>query len=97
MYYVKCLMNITAGPGEQVEGVGGQAVQHGKVSEVVSSVDEEDDVDDDEEEEEGEEGAVVPPVVGGQVVGQLLVQPRAERLPGRGLGGNQPFTSNKII
>ena len=68
---------LTTGSRQQVEWVWGQPIQHGEISEVVSSVDEEDDVDDDEEKEEGEEGAVVPPVAGGQVVMPLFLQPLA--------------------
>ena len=83
---------LTAGSGQHVEWVGGEAVQHGEVAEVVSSVDEQHDVDSGQEEEEGEEGPVVAPVVGGEMVRQLLAHPLEKGLPGGRLRWHQPFS-----
>ena len=66
--------HITAGSRDKVENIGSEAIEHGEVFEVVSSLDHGDDVDTDDEEEEAKEWTIVFPVTDCEVVRELLAE-----------------------
>ena len=83
--------HITAGSGDKVENIWSEAIEHGEVFEVVSSLDHGDDVDTDDEEEEAKERTIVLPVADCEVVGELLTEHLAPRLVWRWFWRHQPF------
>ena len=61
-----------AGPGDHVEGVGGETAEHREVTEVEEALEEEDEVEKEDGDEEDKEGFVVAEVAHVEVLWKLL-------------------------